>query len=242
MKSAHSCALATCLVTSLWFGAPVATAQPLLSVPHDVVQFSATATVEARQDQLSVTLRSTREGSDPLLLQEQLKAQLETALAEARASAQPGAMEVRSGNFSLFPRTGRDGRISAWQGSAELVLSGPDFERIASTTGRIQGLTVAGVVFGLSRELRERLEQQAQAQAIERFRVRAGEIARGFGFASYTLREVGINSQEQGGMVRPRLMALEARSSAVEAPLPLEAGQAQVQVTVSGSVQLKQAR
>lgn len=239
MTSAHSCALATCLLASLCFGLPMATAQPLSPVPRDVVQFSATATVEARQDQLSVTLRGTREGSDPLEVQEQLKAQLEAALAVARSTAQPGAMDVRSGNFSLFPRTGRDGRISAWQGSAELVLSGRDFERIAATTGRIQGLTVAAVVFGLSRELRERLEQQAQAQAIERFRLRAGEIARGFGFGSYSLREVGINSQEQGGMVRPRVMALEARSSAAEAPLPLEAGQAQVQVTVSGSVQLK---
>lgn len=239
MKSAHFRAIGGCLVASLWFGLPTATAQSLAPVPRDVVQFSASATVEARQDQLSVTLRSTREGSDPLLVQEQLKALLENALAEARTTAQPGAMEVRSGNFSLYPRTGRDGRISAWQGSAELVLSGRDFERIAGTAGRIQGLTVASVVFGLSRELRERLEQQAQTQAIERFRVRAGEIARAFGFGSYTLREVGINSQEQGGLIRPRFMAMEAKASVSEAPLPMEAGQAQVQVTVSGAVQLK---
>jgi len=147
---------------------------------------------------------------------------------------------VRSGNFSLFPRSNRDGRISTWQGTAELVLSGSDLERIAALAGRIQGMAVAQTVFGLSREQRERLEQQAQAQAIERFRARASEIARGFGFSGYSLREININSQEQGAQIRPRFLAMEAKSSmASDAPLPVEAGQAQVQVTVSGSVQLK---
>lgn len=226
------------LAAGLWLVAPPAAAQA--PVPHNVVQLSATAAVEARQDLLSVTLRTTRDGSEPMLVQEQLKAALEAALADARSTAQAGAMEVRSGNFSLVPRQGRDGRISGWQGTAEMVLSGRDFERIAAAAGRIQGLTVAGVAFGLSREQRERLETQAQAQGIERFRLRAGEVARAFGFSGYTLREVNVSSQELGAPPRPRFMAMEVRSSsATEAPLPLEAGQATVQVTVSGSVQLK---
>jgi len=226
------------LAAGLW-AASVAHAQ-LGPMPRDVVQFTATATLEARQDQLSVTLRATREGGDPAAVQQQLKAVLDAALAEARPAAQPGGLEVRSGNFSLFPRSNRDGRISTWQGTAELVLSGSDLERIAALAGRIQGMAVAQTVFGLSREQRERLEQQAQAQAIERFRARATDIARGFGFSGYSLREININSQEQGAQIRPRFLAMEAKSSmASDAPLPVEAGQAQVQVTVSGSVQLK---
>ncbi len=239
MKSSPTRRLACGLLASLCWTLP-ALAQPLSAVPRDVVQFSATATLEARQDQLSVTLRATREGSDPAVVQQQLKAVLDAALAEARPAAQPGGLEVRSGAFSLYPRSNRDGRISAWQGSAELLLSGNDLERIAALAGRIQGMAVAQLVFGLSREQRERLEQQAQAQAIERFRARAGEIARGFGFSGYSLREIHINSQEQGAQIRPRFLAMEAKTSmASEAPLPVEAGQAQVQVTVSGSVQLK---
>ncbi|KRI00887.1 SIMPL domain-containing protein [Curvibacter sp. PAE-UM] len=238
MKSLFPSAPVLLLAAGLW-AAPVAQAQ-LGPMPRDVVQFTATATLEARQDQLSVTLRATREGSDPAVVQQQLKAVLDAALAEARPAAQPGALEVRSGNFSLFPRSNRDGRISTWQGTAELVLSGSDLERIAALAGRVQGMAVTQTVFGLSREQRERLEQQAQAQAIERFRARATDIARGFGFSGYSLREININSQEQGAQIRPRFMAMEAKSSmSSDAPLPVEAGQAQVQVTVSGSVQLK---
>jgi len=176
----------------------------------------------------------------PLLVQQQLKAVLDAALAEARPHAQPGALEVRTGAFSLYPRSNRDGRISTWQGTAELVLSGTELDRIAALSGRIQGMTVAQTAFGLSREQREALEQQAQALAIERFRARAGEIARGFGFNTYSLREIHINSQDQGAQIRPRFMAMEAKAGiSADAPLPVEAGQAQVQVTVSGAVQLK---
>lgn len=239
MTSSHSRFWACGLAASLCWALP-ALAQPQPAVPRDVVQFSATATLEARQDQLSVTLRATREGSDPGAVQQQLKAVLDAALAEARPAVQPGGLEVRSGQFSLVPRSGRDGRISAWQGSAEVLLTGSDLERIAALAGRIQGMAVAQLVFGLSREQRERLEQQAQALAIERFRARAGEIARGFGFSGYSLGEIQINSQEQGAQIRPRFMVMEAKASvSSDAPLPVEAGQAQVQVTVSGSVQLK---
>jgi len=208
-------------------------------VPRDVVQFSATAEAEALQDQLTVILRISRDGPEPLAVQEQLKATLEAALADARSAAQPGVMDVRTGQFSLMPRHGRDGRISGWQGTADLILQGRDFGRISSVAARIQGMTVASVAFALSREQRERLESQAQARAIERYRARAGEIARAFGFSGYTLRELALSSSEQGPGPRPRLLAMEARSSIAEAPLPVEAGKATVLVTVSGSVQLK---
>jgi len=216
-----------------------AMAQPLPAPVQNVVQLSANAALDEPQDWLSVTLGTTRDGADPHTVQDQLKTALDAALNEARLSAQAGAMEVHTGQFSLVPRYGRDGRISGWKGSVELLLSGRDFTRIGSTAGNIQGLTVVGVVFSLSREQRARVEALAQALAIERFKARAGEIARGFGFAGFTLREVSVLTTEQGLMSRPRQMSMEASVSRAEAPLPLEAGKATVQVTVSGSVQLK---
>ena len=59
-------------------------------------------------------------------------------------------MEVRTGNFSLYPRYGKDGKINGWQGSTELVLEGKDFPRITSTAGKIQSLTMGSVSFALS--------------------------------------------------------------------------------------------
>jgi predicted secreted protein len=148
-------------------------------------------------------------------------------------------MDVRTGNFSLYPRYGRDGKITAWQGSAELVLEGRDFARISATAGKIQTLTMGNVGFGLSREQRGKVEGEAQAQAIERFKAKAADIAKGFGFGGFTLREVSVNANDQGFVPRPRMMAMEARAVAADAPVPVEAGKSTVLVTVSGSVQLK---
>lgn len=211
----------------------------LAPVPQNVAQLSATASVEAQQDWLSMSLTATREGADAATVQTQLKAALDAALSEARKLAQPGQLEVRSGNFSIFPRHNREGKISGWQGNAEMVLEGKDFARIGALAGRIQSMAMGQVSFGLSRELRAKTEQEAQSQAIEQFKSRAGEISRGFGFAGYTLREVSVQAHAQGPMPRQRAMAMEASRAASDAPVPVEAGKALVQVTVSGSIQMK---
>jgi predicted secreted protein len=81
------------------------------------------------------------------------------------------------------------------------------------------------------------VETQAQAQAVDAFKARAGELAREFGFAGYTLREVAVNTNDSGILPRMRMMAQAAAAPAPE-PLPVEAGRSTVTVTVSGSVQL----
>ena len=207
--------------------------------PQNVAQLSASGSVEAPQDLLLVSLTTTREAADAATVQTQLKTALDAAMTEARKAVLPGQLDMRTGAFSLYPRYGRDGKITTWQGSAELVLEGRDFARISATSGKIQTLTVNQATFSLSREQRARLEGEAQAVAIERFKAKASEIARGFGFTGYTLREITVTANDQGYVPRPRMMAMEAKSSPVDAPLPVEAGRSTVQVTVSGSVQMR---
>ena len=206
--------------------------------PQNVLQLSASGSVEVQQDLLSLSLTTTREGADANVVQNQLKAALDAALTEARKAAQPGQLDVRTGNFSLYPRSTRDGKIGGWNGTAELILEGRDFARITQTAGRIQTMTMGGVSFGLSREQRAKVEGDAQTIAIERFKVKAGELAKGFGFSGYTLREVSVNSNDQGSP-RPMRMQMEAKAMSSDMAVPVEAGKSTVMVTVSGTVQLK---
>lgn len=206
----------------------------------NVVQLSASATVEVQQDTLSISLNTSKDGADAGAVQTQLKMALDAALNEAKKSALSGQMDVRTGNFSLYPRYGKEGKLNGWLGTAELVLEGKDFARISSTAGKIQTLTMGSVSFSLSREQREKAEAQVQATAIERFKTKAGEIAKSFGFGSYTLREVSVNANDQGFSPRPRMMAMAAKSMAsADEAVPVEAGKSSVVVTVSGAVQLK---
>lgn len=205
----------------------------------NVVQLSAQAQVEVAQDVLRMTLSATRQGAQAALVQTQLKSDLEAALKQARKSESPGQMEVRTGNFSLYPRYDKDGRISSWQGTAELVLEGKDIPRITSVAGDIGGLTVSNVSFGLSAEQRAGVEGGAQKQAIQNFRAKAAAITQAFGFKDYSLREVSVNTSDEGAMPVPRMMAMASKRMDQESePVPVAPGKSRVTVSISGSVQM----
>lgn len=235
-KTFHLLASAALVLGAASAAAQVAPASP---AARNVIQLSANGTVEVQQDLLQITLNTTKEGADPAAVQGALKEALDNALAQARKTVAPGQFDVRTGNFGLYPRYGKEGRITGWQGSAELVLEGRDFARITAAAGRISGLTLGQVAFGLSREERARVEGDAQVQAIERFKTRAADLSRSFGFAGYTLREISVDTSDSSPGPRPRLMAMEAKAASDAAPIPVQAGKSTVVVTVSGTVQMQ---
>lgn len=203
-----------------------------------VVSLSASATVEVTKDLLNVVLATTREGQDAATVQTQLKQALDAALAEARKQAKPGQIDIQTGNFSLYPRYAPKGGINGWQGTAELVIEGKDTAGIGALTGRITTMTVARVSQGVSRELREKVEGELTAQAIARYRAKAGDYAKQFGYAGYVIREVNVGTSEPPGFAPMPMVRAKAMSMAADEALPVEAGKAQISVNVSGSVQL----
>ncbi len=218
-------------------GGPAARAEP---ARENVVTLNASATTQVRQDLLSVRLAATQEGPAAAPVQEALKRTLDGALAEVRKTAQDGAMDVRTGNFSLMPRYGRDGRVNAWVGNAELILEGTDTARIAQAVARVNGMNVVETGYTVSRRERERHEAELIQQAIAAFRDKAALIAKAFGYGSFALGEVSVQSLDTSGGVFPRVMAMAKGTMAPEAgaALPTEAGRATLSVTVSGSVLL----
>jgi len=211
-----------------------------LPVPQGVVSLTSSATVEVTKDLLTISLATTKEGQDAASVQSQLKQALDAALAEAKKSAKPGQLDVQTGNFSLQPRYTNKGVINGWLGTAELVVEGRDMQAIGQLTGRITTLTISGVSYNISRELREKTEGEVAAQAIGRYRAKAAEYAKQFGYAGYTVREVNVQSND-AGPIRP--MATYARAKALsvssDESLAVEPGKGSVTVTVNGTVQMK---
>lgn len=206
--------------------------------PQGVVNLSSSASLEVVRDLLSITFNTTREGADAAAVQSQLKQALDAALAEAKKVARPGQIEVQTGNFSLSPRYTSKGATNGWQGSAELIVEGRDMQGIGQLSGRITTLTISRVGYALSRELRERSEGEVAAQAITRYRAKAAEYARQFGYAGYTIREVNVSGNEQQPMPRAVAMSARAAASAYDEALPVEPGKGVVMVNVSGTVQM----
>jgi predicted secreted protein len=205
--------------------------------PSGVVNLTASAFVEVQKDMMSVALAATREGTDPNVIQQGLKQALDAALTEAKKVSKPGQLDVQTGNFSLYPRYNNKGLISGWQGTAELIVEGRDMTAIGQLVGRISSMTVARVSYSLSRELREKSEGDVSAQAIARYRARAADYAKQFGYAGYTIREVTVMANEPPGGPIP-MMRMQAMAAKEDSGLPTEAGKAQVVVNVNGTVQM----
>ncbi len=234
--SAWSRGAALALAATLSVGA-VNAAEP--ASKQGSVSFSTTYSIEVTQDLMTVTLQANKEGMQAAEVQAALKQLLDGALTDARKSATPGGLEVRTGSFSVLPRYNNNGRVNGWQGSAQLMLSGTDIARISQVSGRLNQLNVVNVGYGLSKGLREQHESELTSQAIARFRARATQIVSDFGIKGYTLGDLSVSSTEPGFEPRPYLMAMRAKSAEVaDAPLPAEPGKGVLSVTVSGQVLL----
>ncbi|MFC0397782.1 SIMPL domain-containing protein [Paraburkholderia rhizosphaerae] len=230
----------TCVVPLLFSLAPIAAhAQTIVPPqPSGVLSLNAQASAEVPQDVVNITLFFEQEASDPSSLTNTLNQRADAALQKAKGVA---GVTARTGSFSIFPSTDRDGRISAWRGRTEVVLESRDFAAASKLAGQMApGMQVGNVQFSLSPEAQRTAEQKLTGQAIASFRQQAASSAQAFGYNSYSIREVNVG---QSGLIQPRpMMMMNARAMSADAkaaPLPLEGGMSTVTVNVSGSVQMK---
>ena len=212
---------------------------PMQKDPEGVVSLNSSATVQVPNDWIAVQFSTTREGTDAATVQAALKEALGTALAQARQVAKPdGHVEVQGGGFSLQPRFNNKGIVNGWTGTTSHVVQGRVMGTIAELAGKVQSMTVGSLDYSVSREAREKVEGELAAQAIARFRAKAADYAKAFGYGSFTIREVNVNVDNNQP---PRPYGFRAKAMAVSdsAPMPVEAGSGTVTANVNGSVQLK---
>ena len=209
-----------------------------MAPPEGVVSLASSASIEVAKDLLSVAFSTQREGQDAGAVQLQLKQALEAALNEARKVAKPGQVEVQAGNFSLYPRYSAKGTVNGWTGTANMAVEGRDMQAIGQLTGRITTMTIARVGYNLSRETREKVEGDVTAQAIARYRAKAADYARLFGYTGYLVREVNVSAGETPMADAPMLMRAKVMSAASDEALPVEPGKGLVTVNVNGTVQM----
>jgi len=248
MKLTRTSSMAWTLMATLLLPVASAQAQSASSEPvphtahaalHQVLHLSASAQTDVPQDWLVVNLAVQKEGLQAPAVQRQLNAVLSSALALATPMAQPGGVEVRTGEMNVSPRYGRDGKVNGWFASAQLVLQGRDAEQITTLAARLPELTVSQIDWRLSPEQKSATQARIQAEAVERFQNKAQSLTRQFGFAGYTLREVRVSAQEaEDGVVMPR-MTMAQMDAPSPMPVPAVAGKSRVVVNVSGSIVLR---
>jgi predicted secreted protein len=232
-------ALAAAGLFATTLAVPAAAQQLVQKDPEGVVTLNTSATVKVPNDWMTVQFTTQKEGVNATAVQAALKDALGTALAQARNVAKAdGHVEVQGGGFSLEPRYNAKGAVNGWTGTTSLTVEGRDMGTIAELAGNVQSMTVANLDYSVSREAREKVEGEVSAQAIARFRAKAADYARAFGYTTFAVREVNVNVD--AGQPAPRPFRMKAAmASGTSDALPMEAGSGSVTANVNGNVQLK---
>lgn len=220
--------------------APHAWAEATLAQqPRRVVHLSAQATQRVIQDWVTLTLQARLQAADASAVQTSLADTLRQALAALRARAPADGVELRTGAFVVQPRYGREGHIVGWQGSAEIVVQGRDVGTVAALAPAAPGMAVASVRMGVAPATQQAAHAALRQRAIEAFRRQADEVAQAFGARGWVLHEAHVSQADAGNPPPVLRAATLAVGPAEAAPLPLEAGQDTLTVTVSGSIALQ---
>ena len=230
---------AAALASVAAFGTDTARAATLTATenaPAGVLSLSAQASDDVPQDVVDITLYYEQEAADAASLTDALNKRTAAALAQAKSAS---GVSARTGAFSIYPSTDRNGRISAWRGRTEIVLESRDFAAASKLAGQMNtSMQVANVSFSLSPEAQRTAAEHLTRQAIDSFRKQAESAAKAFGYNSYTIRQVNIGQEAPPPRPLFAMRAMAVAPAAEAAPLPVEGGKARVSVNVSGSVQM----
>ncbi len=174
-----------------------------------MLSLSAQASTDVPQDVVNITLFYEQEAADASSLTAALNQHADSALQKAKGAT---GVTARSGAFSIYPSTDRDGRIAAWRGRTEDVLESRDFDA-RSDACRPDGIGDAGrecrllaVAAGTACR-----RPEADRRAIAVVPQPAASSAQAFGYGSYTIREVNIG---QSGVSPRPVMMMSARAMA----------------------------
>lgn len=200
------------------------------------IGFSATAERRVVNDLGSATAYVEMAGADSADLAQRVNAVMAQALATAKAEEK---VTVKSGGSNTWPvyaskpKAGQTATIEGWRMRSELQLESRDAAALGALLGRLQTtLAVSHIGFSPSAETRRKAEDDAALDAIRVFREKAARYAAALK-RPYRLRKLNISG---GGVPMPRMRAMATAAEA--APMPLEAGESTVQMTVEGEIEL----
>lgn len=216
-----------CAVTT-----PVATAQHHSGPTAPTVELSAEASRPAPNDLAIATAYVEASDGDPAKLSDHVNGVVASALEQVR---QYPDVKAKTAGTSTYPVYGKDGRrIEAWRMRSELQLESRNLPSLSELLGKLQGsLAMSGLTMQPAPETRKSIADLVATDAIRAFQTRAKTIADTLG-QPYRIRHLTIS---YGGEppIRP-MKAMSFRSEA--APMPIEAGESEIAVTINGTIEL----
>ncbi|HTH94986.1 MAG TPA: SIMPL domain-containing protein [Rhodocyclaceae bacterium] len=203
------------------------------TVNGTVIDFSVDASRSAPNDQFRATAFAEVSDAKPAVAAAQVNRQIAAALVIAKEYP---SIKARTGSTQTWPVYGKNGtNIDTWRMRSELQLESRDAGAMSELLGKLQAnLGVSQIVATPAPETAKQAEAEAMSAAIQAFRDRAALIASALG-KKYRIREMNI-----GGGNRTPVYAMRPKAlmSAEAAPMPIEGGDSDIVINISGKIEL----
>ncbi len=210
-------------------------AEPITKAQVTIVDLSAEANRNAPNDLARATAYFEAQDANAAELAKRVNRSIAAGLETARAYA---SVKAKSGNTSTWPVYGKNARtIEAWRMRSEIQFETRDMAALSELLGKLQTTLAIGQITLLpAPETRKKAEDEATLDAIAAFQARAALIAKAVG-KTHRVRQMSINTGG-GRPVYPMARAAPMAMAADAAPMPVEAGDSTVTVTVTGQIEL----
>ena len=151
-------------------------------------------------------------------------------------------MEVRTGSYHTYPVSDpKRGTVRSWRAGQDLVIESSDSQALSELLGKLQArLQLRGMQQSVSRALRERVEQELEAELLDAYQARAERIAQHMGARSFRLIELRLDgSGPRAPVALRRMAAFDAAESMGAAPPPIERGVTTIRLGASATIALE---
>lgn len=199
------------------------------------IELSADASRPAANDLIVAILYVEQAGTDAAALARQVNRNVAAAFDVARPYTDIKAQSAGTSTWPVYGKNSSSGKIDGWRMRAEVRLEGRNLAAMSELIGKLQAtLALAQVNMQPAPDTRRKVLDEATVDAIRAFEQRAALVSSTLG-KRYRIRQ--LNVAESGH--RPIYTRMRAAPMMTEAaPAPLEAGETDVSVTISGSIEL----
>jgi predicted secreted protein len=185
-------------------------------------------------DTMHVTLNAFGEAREPASLATGINKDMEWALGIARRQQ---GITSRTGGYHTYP-VYKDNVLKGWRGEQSLELEGKDIRAMSRLVGELQGkLQVKSMSFSVSDAKRTGVENRLISRALDAFKARAAIVVDNLHATGFRIVEMTISTASQRPPA-PYPVARMATTMQAESRVAVEAGESDVSVMVSGTIEL----
>lgn len=200
------------------------------------IDFQIEAMRVLNNDLMSAALSVTVQAQQPVQVAQQLNTQLNAALQKIN---QYSSVKATRSNQNSYPVYGKNNRIEAWRGVAEVRIESRDFKAAGELIMQLQNtLQLGEVQFSLADDSRASVEASLMTEAIKNFQARADTVRQAMNAKAYKTVHLSISNNAPPANYPMLMRGAVMADTAIPTPA-FANGETRLSVQINASIELQ---